>query len=153
MEADKLDKNKKRNVEAYEESTKNSDTVSQKSNQDEHSSKRQRTEKVAVDNPYLAHLKPSRTYKSPLNGWFPGKTTAEQARIAEEGEVNPFTDKPFSKRYYEILKSRRNLPVHAQRKEFLDLVHNNQFVVFVGETGSGKTTQLRISFFFKKTVY
>ncbi|CAG8437119.1 4210_t:CDS:2 [Diversispora eburnea] len=87
--------------------------------------------------------KPSRTFsKSPFDGWFAGKTTAEQARIAEEGEINPFTNKPFTKRYQEILQSRRSLPVHAQRKEFLDLVHNNQFVVFVGETGSGKTTQI-----------
>ncbi|RHZ77612.1 hypothetical protein Glove_174g192 [Diversispora epigaea] len=91
----------------------------------------------------MSLTKPSRTFsKSPFDGWFAGKTTAEKARIAEEGEINPFTNKSFTKRYREILQNRRSLPVHAQRKEFLDLVHNNQFVVFVGETGSGKTTQI-----------
>ncbi|CAG8461936.1 46_t:CDS:2 [Acaulospora morrowiae] len=131
-----MEKTKKRSIEEPNTNTiRVNDTGLQKNNQEEHSSKRQRTE--VVSNPYLAHLS-----KSPFDGWFAGKTTAEQARIAEEGEINPFTNKPFSNRYYEILKSRRTLPVHAQRKEFLDLVHNNQFVVFVGETGSGKTTQI-----------
>ncbi|CAG8478395.1 12462_t:CDS:1 [Acaulospora colombiana] len=130
-----MEKMKKRSIEEPN-TTNTNENKPQKSNQEEHSSKRQKTE--IINNPYLAHLN-----KSPFNGWFAGKTTAEQARIAEEGEVNPFTNKPFGKRYYEILKNRRTLPVHAQRNEFLELVHNNQFVVFVGETGSGKTTQLR----------
>ncbi|CAG8597085.1 8705_t:CDS:2 [Cetraspora pellucida] len=132
------DKNKKRNAENYEDSTdkRSNESGLPKTNQ-EHSSKRQRVE--VTDNPYLAHRQLN---KSPLDGWFPGKTTAEQARIAEDGEINPFTNKPFSKRYRELLRARRTLPVHAQRKEFLDLVHENQFVVFVGETGSGKTTQI-----------
>ncbi|CAG8785627.1 6945_t:CDS:2 [Dentiscutata erythropus] len=130
---------KKRNVENYEESTdkRSSESVLLKNNQ-EHLSKRQRVEGID-NNPYLAHRQIT---KSPLDGWFPGRTTAEQARIAEDGDINPFTNKPFSKRYRELLKARRTLPVHAQRKEFLDLVHESQFVVFVGETGSGKTTQI-----------
>ncbi len=37
---------------------------------------------------------------------------------------------------------RRELPVHKQRQEFLDFYHQNQILVFVGETGSGKTTQI-----------
>ncbi len=32
--------------------------------------------------------------------------------------------------------------VHKQRQEFLDLYHQAQILVFVGETGSGKTTQI-----------
>ncbi|CAG8451353.1 6552_t:CDS:10 [Paraglomus occultum] len=114
----------------------------QTSNAADHSNKRVKTE----INPYLAHRsqspRPSTSVKSPLDGFIPGKTTAEQARQAEEGLFNPFTNRPFSHKYREILKNRRNLPVHAQREEFLELIHNNQFVVFVGETGSGKTTQI-----------
>lgn len=34
------------------------------------------------------------------------------------------------------------LPVHKQREECLDLVRNNQITILVGETGSGKTTQV-----------
>lgn len=56
--------------------------------------------------------------------------------------LNPHTLQPFSGRYKEILVKRRQLPVHKQRQEFLDLIHRNQILVLVGETGSGKTTQI-----------
>lgn len=94
------------------------------------------------DNPYLAHLKPSQnSNKNAFQGMIPRKTTAEQAEALENGTVNPFTGKTFSAKYQKILEGRRKLPVHAQRSEFLEMIHNNQFVVLVGETGSGKTTQ------------
>jgi pre-mRNA-splicing factor ATP-dependent RNA helicase DHX15/PRP43 len=57
------------------------------------------------------------------------------------GSVNPLTRQPYTQRYFDILSKRRLLPVHQQRAEFLDLVHRNQIVLLVGETGSGKTTQ------------
>lgn len=41
-----------------------------------------------------------------------------------------------------IEAQRRSLPVAKVRSEFLRLVEHNQVVVVVGETGSGKTTQL-----------
>jgi pre-mRNA-splicing factor ATP-dependent RNA helicase DHX15/PRP43 len=72
----------------------------------------------------------------------PGKTTAEQAEMLENLPMNPFTQKLFSNKYKEILEKRRKLPVHKQRAEFLELIHNNQILVLVGETGSGKTTQI-----------
>lgn len=37
---------------------------------------------------------------------------------------------------------RKSLPVYQQRSVLINLVTNNQFVVIVGETGSGKTTQI-----------
>jgi pre-mRNA-splicing factor ATP-dependent RNA helicase DHX15/PRP43 len=43
------------------------------------------------------------------------ETTAPQAMEAEDGPDNAFTGKPLSNRYFGILKTRRNLPVHAQR--------------------------------------
>jgi len=70
------------------------------------------------------------------------KTTADDARKAEDGPNNPFNEKPFSQRYMSILKTRRNLPVSAQRDEFLQMYQSSQILVFVGETGSGKTTQI-----------
>jgi len=86
-------------------------------------------------NPYLAHLrKPEKLIA--------GKTTAAQAEKIEDGEINPFTGKHFTQKYKDILKKRRSLPVHAHRDEFLNLIHNNQMILLVGETGSGKTTQL-----------
>ncbi|KAI9666800.1 MAG: DEAH-box ATP-dependent RNA helicase prp43 [Alyxoria varia] len=69
-------------------------------------------------------------------------TKAKQAKEAEDGPDNPFNGKPLSDKYFSILESRRNLPVHAQRDEFLKIYQQSQIMVFVGETGSGKTTQI-----------
>ncbi len=80
------------------------------------------------------------------DGAFAGITrhasTAAQARKAEEGPTNPFTGRPLSTRYFDILRKRRDLPVHTEREQFLRLFHATQILVFVGETGSGKTTQI-----------
>jgi pre-mRNA-splicing factor ATP-dependent RNA helicase DHX15/PRP43 len=70
------------------------------------------------------------------------QTTAKEANAAEDGPLNPFTGKNLSNNYFGILKKRRDLPVHQQRAEFLKLYQESQILVFVGETGSGKTTQI-----------
>jgi len=59
-----------------------------------------------------------------------------------EDDINPLTQKPYSQKYRDILEKRRKLPAWEARREFLKLVKRNQVVVLVGETGSGKTTQL-----------
>jgi pre-mRNA-splicing factor ATP-dependent RNA helicase DHX15/PRP43 len=87
-------------------------------------------------NPYLAHLNPSD------DKVIPGATTAEQALAAEDHPNNCYTKKPYTQRYKDILAKRRLLPVHKQRDEFLQIIHNNQIMILVGETGSGKTTQI-----------
>eukprot|EP00457_Paulinella_chromatophora_P002543 gb/GEZN01002548.1/.p1 GENE.gb/GEZN01002548.1/~~gb/GEZN01002548.1/.p1 ORF type:complete len:723 (-),score=91.14 gb/GEZN01002548.1/:278-2410(-) len=56
--------------------------------------------------------------------------------------VNPYTNKPYSSKYYEILKVRQGLPVYQQKTEFLKQLNKNPTVILVGETGSGKTTQI-----------
>ena len=76
-------------------------------------------------NPYLAHMYDEDDgYSSSssgvnkdqlLAGLTRHATTAEQAKVAEDGPYNPFTGRQFSKRYMSILQTRRNLPVHAQR--------------------------------------
>lgn len=81
------------------------------------------------------------TIKDNFHGLTSRQTTAKQAEQLENGVNNPFTDKPFSDRYKTILETRRQLPVHKYREEFLSMVHSHQFVVLEGETGSGKTTQ------------
>ncbi|EGC33048.1 hypothetical protein DICPUDRAFT_56694 [Dictyostelium purpureum] len=58
-----------------------------------------------------------------INDWIPKKET-------------------YSKRYYEILEKRKELPVWKQKEDFINMVKKNQVVVLVGETGSGKTTQI-----------
>ncbi|PYI11176.1 pre-mRNA splicing factor ATP-dependent RNA helicase PRP43 [Aspergillus sclerotiicarbonarius CBS 121057] len=116
--------------------------------------KRQKMDKPETDpkdNPYLAHM-----YEDNSNSWTDGatdlhpafgkikrhQTTAASAQKVEDGDINPFNGQPFSSKYVSILKTRRDLPVHAQRDEFLELYQKSQILVFVGETGSGKTTQI-----------
>lgn len=119
------------------------------------SSKRQKLSPSEMNesNPYLAHWNQP---PPPQNGYQNGSasnssiltkfkrhsTTAEDANLAEDGPNNAFNGKALSRGYFNILKIRRNLPVHAQRAEFLEIYQKSQILVFVGETGSGKTTQI-----------
>ncbi|KAF7535768.1 hypothetical protein G7Z17_g13154 [Cylindrodendrum hubeiense] len=101
----------------------------------------------AKHNPYLAHMYDNGNdgdyaSDSPLADMKRHQTTAEQAEKAEDSEFNPFTGRPHSQKYFQILEGRRDLPVHKQRHEFLKRYHETQILVFVGETGSGKTTQI-----------
>ncbi|KAI0136980.1 P-loop containing nucleoside triphosphate hydrolase protein [Xylariales sp. AK1849] len=109
--------------------------------------------KAIANNPYLAHMKQDEDHKngfsssaipqgSALHKFKRRETTAKQALKAEDGDENPFTGEPHSQQYFGILRTRRDLPVSKQRKEFLDMYHSTQILVFVGETGSGKTTQI-----------
>ena len=90
-------------------------------------------------NPYLAHryeepAEDEGSYNSYSNGYgrstqringlsnasslsrFPRhKSTAAMAKDAEDGPNNPFSGQPLSSQYFNILKTRRNLPVHQQR--------------------------------------
>ena len=85
-------------------------------------------------NPYLAHMyeETGDSYNNGYsrngasNGYGPSagsglshfkrhQTTAPQAHVAEDGPNNPFNDAPLSKQYFNILKTRRDLPVHKQR--------------------------------------
>ncbi|KAJ5527193.1 hypothetical protein N7513_011352 [Penicillium frequentans] len=97
------------------------------------------------NNPYLAHMYEDTNgaeKNSALAKFKRHQTTAGMAKKAEDGETNPFSGQPFSSKYFSILKTRRDLPVHQQRDEFLQLYQQSQILVFVGETGSGKTTQI-----------
>ena len=61
------------------------------------------------------------------------------------GKINPFNGKLFSDRYFDILKKRIELPVWEYREKFMETMKEKQAFVLVGETGSGKTTQVIIS--------
>ncbi|ROV95065.1 hypothetical protein VSDG_05850 [Cytospora chrysosperma] len=99
-------------------------------------------------NPYLAHHYDGQNGSSKSAAWpaFEGitrhETTAATAARLEEADINPWNKEPHSQQYFRILDGRKNLPVHKHRQEFLDIYHNTQIMVFVGETGSGKTTQI-----------
>uniref|UniRef100_A0A8C5AN30 ATP-dependent RNA helicase DHX15 n=1 Tax=Gadus morhua TaxID=8049 RepID=A0A8C5AN30_GADMO len=62
--------------------------------------------------------------------------------LAMHQQINPFTNLPHTPRYYEILKKRLQLPVWDYKESFNDIITRHQSFVLVGETGSGKTTQI-----------
>ncbi|KZL82693.1 pre-mrna-splicing factor atp-dependent rna helicase prp43, partial [Colletotrichum incanum] len=128
-----------------------------RSSADREGSSRKKVKKEESDseepkyNPYLAHMKEENGFKSeegaidsssPFAGFKQRATTAKQAEKVEDLDTNAFTGRPHSQKYFQILQSRRDLPVQKQRQEFLDKYHSTQILVFVGETGSGKTTQI-----------
>ncbi|XP_030381709.1 putative pre-mRNA-splicing factor ATP-dependent RNA helicase PRP1 isoform X1 [Scaptodrosophila lebanonensis] len=56
--------------------------------------------------------------------------------------INPYTMKPYSQRYQNLYKKRITLPVFEYQADFMRLLNQHQCIVLVGETGSGKTTQI-----------
>ncbi|KAH8988671.1 P-loop containing nucleoside triphosphate hydrolase protein [Lactarius hatsudake] len=80
--------------------------------------------------------------KHPLFGFLPRNVTAKQVQGVVEGNENPFTRLPHSPQYRKILEARKKLPVFAQMDEFYKMFTKHQIIVMVGETGSGKTTQI-----------
>ncbi|CDO66422.1 pre-mRNA-splicing factor ATP-dependent RNA helicase PRP16, putative [Plasmodium reichenowi] len=42
----------------------------------------------------------------------------------------------------ELLKLKESLPIYKSKHELLDAIYNNNIIIIVGETGSGKTTQI-----------
>lgn len=62
--------------------------------------------------------------------------------ISGGGRVNPLTNDVFSERYFTLLEQRKTLPVYQQKEEFIDKIKRENVIVLVGETGSGKTTQV-----------
>lgn len=79
---------------------------------------------------------------------------ADTAVVGEEGEVDFKNDSKFSQHLKKgeavsdfaksktLAEQRQYLPIFSVREELLQVVRENQVVVVVGETGSGKTTQL-----------
>ncbi|KAH9998708.1 P-loop containing nucleoside triphosphate hydrolase protein [Russula vinacea] len=60
----------------------------------------------------------------------------------QDGTENPFTRLPHSDRYHKILEARKKLPVYTQMDDFYKMYAKHQIIIVVGETGSGKTTQI-----------
>jgi len=57
-------------------------------------------------------------------------------------KMNPHTALPYTPRYFELFRKRIGLPVWEYQEKFLDLLNKHQTICLVGETGSGKTTQI-----------
>lgn len=62
-------------------------------------------------------------------------TAWERSRMKEDLTFGKPTTLPLN-------EQRKSLPVYEMREELIQAVRENQFIVIVGETGSGKTTQI-----------
>ena len=56
---------------------------------------------------------------------------------SSSSSVNPWTSRPYSSKYYEILLKRMQLPVYEFKSALQRAVRDNQVVIVEGETGSG----------------
>jgi pre-mRNA-splicing factor ATP-dependent RNA helicase DHX15/PRP43 len=64
------------------------------------------------------------------------------SHILHPTTMNVFTGLPYTPRYWELWRKRTQLPVWEYRDAFMDHLHRHQCITLVGETGSGKTTQM-----------
>ncbi|CAD5225787.1 unnamed protein product [Bursaphelenchus okinawaensis] len=71
----------------------------------------------------------------------PGLVNPLQPKIRQT-VLNPYNGNPFTPNYYSILEKRTKLPVWQYKEKFMELLDANQCITLVGETGSGKTTQI-----------
>ncbi|KAF5962830.1 putative ATP-binding protein PRP16 [Fusarium bulbicola] len=103
--------------------------------------------KITTPTPTPTHHNHNNDFRIRMNSLERNKTTAEQARMLEDAPNHPLRPGvPRPAEYFKILQSRRKLPVSAMHQEFLDVYHKSKrylkVVVLMGETGSGKTTQV-----------
>ncbi|XP_018652166.1 putative atp-dependent RNA helicase [Schistosoma mansoni] len=78
--------------------------------------------------------------RSPDNQVKPKQNASNKSPFA--AQTNPYNGKSFSAKYFELLRKRIKLPVWEYKENFFQTLSENQVTVLVGETGSGKTTQI-----------
>ena len=66
----------------------------------------------------------------------------EEDKEEAENITNPYTNRPYSREYFKILKQRKKLPVFDFKDRIIESVRNNKVTIIEGSTGSGKTTQI-----------
>lgn len=79
----------------------------------------------------------------------------QDPKLAEDGSSNYRSGQQFSEHIQEeseavsnfaksksLKQQREFLPIYATRRDLLSVIRDNNVVIIVGETGSGKTTQL-----------
>ena len=71
-----------------------------------------------------------------------GSTRTAAEPVRQGPMLNPLNGKALSPNYWKLAGTRQKLPAWEARDDFLKLVVEWPIVILVGETGSGKTTQL-----------
>lgn len=69
-------------------------------------------------------------------------TTSAKRKFPDGAAAFPTNAKKSLIDRQEIIKQRKNLPIFEAKQRFLEQVKQNDCVVLIGETGSGKTTQV-----------
>ena len=72
----------------------------------------------------------------------PSGSSSESSSIKPGLKMNTYTGLPYTPRYFELFRKRIGLPVWEYQDKFLELLNKHQCICLVGETGSGKTTQI-----------
>lgn len=75
----------------------------------------------------------------------PSRKTSRLESVAppqSAGSINPFTKRPYSSKHCDLMKTRAALPVFQNRQLIVNTVARHPVTIIVGETGSGKTTQI-----------
>ncbi|KAI0320072.1 P-loop containing nucleoside triphosphate hydrolase protein [Amylostereum chailletii] len=93
--------------------------------------------KVAEDEDDEGPAEATQARSSKKKGGFRRQDLRTDAAVKSEFEALQRTAK-----YQDMLKTRERLPAFSSKDEFLRLLEQSRVVVVVGETGSGKTTQL-----------
>ena len=73
--------------------------------------------------------------ETPVNNSYGGPVGLSEER---SNSTNPWTFRPYSSRYYDILAKRKQLPVYEFKNALENAVRDNQVVIVEGETGSGQ---------------
>ena len=66
-----------------------------------------------------------------------------QGSTTRAANVNPLTGMPYSQKYRTLFETRKQLPVWGYLEKVDAMLRANRVIVLEGETGSGKTTQVR----------
>ena len=81
--------------------------------------------------------------KLDTNKGYDRRSSKKMSKIPEEkGIKNEYAESRPITEHEKILAGRKKLPVFPYREEFLAAVKDHQVLILVGETGSGKTTQI-----------
>lgn len=97
--------------------------------------------RIEVADPYLSKKKLNKGDAGPISS-VASNTSIALTATARQNNVNPNTNKPYSQRNHTLYRKRITLPFFEYRADFMRPSSKHQWIVLVGETGSGKTTQI-----------
>ncbi|ODM95829.1 ATP-dependent RNA helicase DHX8 [Orchesella cincta] len=103
--------------------------------------------------PSGGEIGPSASVVSPLAALFSkfqadrdaeAQLQAQELEKLKQTEVEAAAKKDFNRKNVprKILEQMRKLPIYSSKNKLIELLQNNQMVVVMGETGSGKSTQI-----------